>query len=229
MKGYTVNDQEFRTQQELITYVRTILGRYRDGVTLDLFDSAFVLDLLRRHPEAAQKMGCGISAIYVDRSPMYKTRGFYLLREDGSRTDISYLECIRETAHDKKVRCALRGAIEPQVLAVKQAAFAAAPAGWVICPDTGEYLVFTSAHVDHRAPLTFERLVELFLGREGLGFDDIEVIPSSDLTFQDELVDAALCARWAAFHCEHAQLEIVSAIANLSLRNRGAIPPGGAR
>lgn len=226
MKGYTVNDQHFRTQQELIVYVRSILGRYRVGQALDLFDYPFMLDLLRRHPDAEQKIGCGASEIYVGETPAYHTRCFFLIREDGSETDFSYLECIRATPHANKVRLALRYAVDPQILAYKQAAFATTDV--VICPDTGERLVFATAHADHRAPLTFERLVELFLAAEGLVFDDIEVIPSTDLTYRDELADPALVARWVAFHQSHAQLEIVSATANLSLRNRGTDEPGTA-
>lgn len=219
MKGYSVNGQDFRTQQELTTYVRAILNRYPLGQSVDLFDYPFMLDLLRRHPDAEQKIGSGASAIYVGETPPYRTRCFFLIREDGSETDFSYLECIRATPHANKVRLALRAAIEPQILAYKQVAFAAA--GWVNCPDTGARLVLATAHVDHRAPLTFERLIEMFLAHEGLDFDAIEVIPSADLTYHDELVDPALRARWVQFHQEHARLEIVSATANLSLRTRG--------
>jgi hypothetical protein len=229
VKGYTVSGQHFRTQQELVAYVRGILNRYHVGQPLDLFDYPFMLDLLQRHPDAAQKIGCGASAIYVAETPPYRTRCFFLIREDGSETDFSYLECIRATPYATQVRLALRAAIDPQILACKEAAFATAE--WVSCPDTGERLVMATAHVDHRAPLTFERLVEQFLAREGLDFDDIAVIPSADLTYHDELSDPALRSRWVQYHQEHAQLEIVSLTANLSLRNRGngapTLPPGG--
>lgn len=220
MKGYTVAGQAFRTQQELVAYMRGILNRYHLGEQLDLFDYPFVLDLLQHHPDAVQKIGCGASAIYVAETPAYRTRCFYLIRQDSSETDFSYLECIRATAHDQKVRFALRYAIDAQILAYKLATFAASPL--ITCPDTGEQLTFTSAHVDHCAPLTFERLVADFLAAEGLTFDAIEVIPSADLTYRDELADAGLRQRWAAYHQAHAELQITSAIANLSLRTREA-------
>jgi len=220
LRGYTVAGQDFRTQQDLLAYVRAILNRYHLGQVLDLFDYPFVIDLLQQHPDAAQKIGCGASHIYVAETPAYHTRCFHLVRQDGSETDFSYLECIRATAHDKKVRQALRYAIAAQIFAYKRAAFDASPI--IICPDTGERLAFMTAHVDHRAPLTFERLVADFLAAEGLTFEAIDLIPQADLAYRDELADAQLCERWLAYHLAHAELEIISPTANLSLRTRNS-------
>ena len=223
MKQYMIGGQTFRTQKDLVAHVQTILSRYRDGETLDMFDTAFMTDLLRSHPEASQKFGCGLAVVFVAENPMYpgkRNRGFWLRRIDGSTTDFSYRECINATSHDKKVLRAMRAAVEPDTLAFKQAAFDNAPSGLLRCPDTDELLTFTTAHVDHKAPKTFDVLAREFLKQEGLDFSDIAIVESKDNEYQDYLVSNELKRRWVTFHNSHAELEIVSKTSNLSLRKR---------
>lgn len=224
-KSYLVGGVEFRTQQAVVEHVRSILRRYSSGAdTLNLADTAFMLDLLQRHPEAETKIGCGVASMYVADNPIYpgeRSRGFHLRRYDGTETDFSFWECIRATPHDKKVVSAMRVAVEPDTLAFKQAAFDAAPEGVLECPDTGALLRFGTAHVDHKAPKTFDFLVKQFFKVEGLRLADIAVRRSGDNEYQDLLAEADLCERWVAFHNQHADLEIVSPLANLSHRKRG--------
>lgn len=223
-KTYLVNGIEFRTQQALVEFVRSILRKYpKKDNTLNTADTAFMMGLLQRHPESDTKIGCGVASMYVADNPIYpgeRNRCFYLRRHDGTETDFSFWECIRSTPHDKKVVRAMRSAVEIDTFTFKQAAFDAAPDGVLECPDTGERLSFATAHVDHKAPQTFDNLVKQFLETEGLRFTDIAVRETKDNEYQDLLTDEGIHNRWVAYHNQNATLEIVSQTANLSHRKR---------
>ena len=218
---YTISGQAFATKKDLVEYVRNILRRYGNGTPLDMFDFSFMADLLRMHPEADEKIGAGVVLFFVADNPVYpgeRNRGFHLVRTDGSETDFSFWACIGPIAHRKKVLRALRSAVEADTMSFKVKAFDASLSGWLLCPDTYELLRPATAHVDHRAPKTFDALVQMFLAHEGLGFDDILVTPTEDNTYQNYLVDADLRQRWISYHRDNAELEIVSSRANLSVR-----------
>ena len=225
-KQYVVNGETFKTQGALVDRVREIIKRYKPGVSVDAFDTAFLQSLLTMHPEAEQKIGVGVVGFSVEDNPMYpgpKARGLRLHRVDGSSTDFSFWECVRPTPHIKKVQKAFRAAIEPDTMAFKQRYFDALPWGVGECPDTGEPISFTHSHVDHKAPNTFENLFASFIEREHLDTNSIQVYGAGiDDTYQDRLVDPELERRWREFHGANATLEVVSATANLSLRRRAA-------
>lgn len=226
-KQYTVNGETFKTQAALADRVRSIIKRYKPDATVDIFDTPFLQSLIAMHPEAEQKIGCGVAAFSVEDNPMYpgpRARGLRLHRIDGTSTDFSFWECIRPTPHAKKVQRAFRAAIEPDTLEFKRRFFDGLPDGVGVCPDTGEPVTFSACHVDHKAPNTFDALMLRFIEAEGLDANHIQVFGAGiDNTYQDRLVDLALEQRWRDFHNTYAVLEVVSATANLSLRRR-AIP-----
>ena len=193
---------------------------------VDLFDTAFLRSLLDMHPEADQKIGCGVSAFSVEDNPLYpgpRARGLRLHRIDGTSTDFSFWECIRPTPHIKKVYRAFRAAVEPDTMAFKQRYFDALPWGVGVCPDTGEPISYTHCHVDHKAPNTFDVLAARFIDGEKLDVNEIQVYGAGiDDTYQDRLVDLELEQRWRDFHASNAVLEVVSVTSNLSLRKRAA-------
>lgn len=72
----------FGTRKEIITYIQSILYEKELGFVLDKEDFGFVLDLLRHHPEAKEKIGCGIKSIKTGKAKN-NTTCFYLQRNDG--------------------------------------------------------------------------------------------------------------------------------------------------
>lgn len=219
-----VNCEMFRTKKALQERVRKILWSYRDGDVVDMFDTPFLLSLFLRHPNAEQKFGCGISHIMVRRNPVYtQTRSFWIVRLDGSETDISYLECLTETPHTKRFERACRVAIEPSVMKFKQLAFALS-GGFIVCPLTGELLTLAGSHADHVAPKTFKALLADFVkthnvdiaaaGVNGRGVDGI---------VQDTLDSAELERQWITYHDANAELRIISRTANLSHAKKATV------
>ncbi len=221
-KQFVVNGETFKTQQALVERIRRIIDGYAPGVCVDMFDHAFLESLLAMHPEAEQKVGAGVKAFSVEDNPLYpgpRSRGLRLHRVDLSSTDFSFWECIRPTPHSKKVQRAFRAAVEPDTIAFKQSYFDALPGRVGMCPDTGEPITFTTCHVDHRAPDTFDVLLGRFMESERLFASDVQVSGSGiDDTYQDRLIDLELERRWRDYHNAHATLEVVSVRANLSVR-----------
>lgn len=216
-QAIVVNGEIFKTKVQLEERVRGIAASYPDRQLLNPLDFAFMLDMLGNHPQACVKVGCGISAFYVQRNPIYPSnRNFMLVRGDGSETDFSWRECLRPTPHWKKVQRACRVLVEPYTMEFKQAFFEE-QCGEALCPLTGQVIRFVGSHVDHVAPKTFERLFNDFLVQHGL---DVEQIPLrnelADNKYVDQLDDYDLAESWIDFHNQHAELRVISALANLS-------------
>lgn len=221
-KEFIVNCERFATKKALQDRVRSILWSYRDGDVVDMFDTPFLLALFLRHPNAEQKIGCGVAQIEVRRNPVYtNTQGFWIVRLDGSATDISYLECLTETPHHKRFERACRVAVEPSIIKFKQQAFDAA-GGKLQCPFTGEWLTFAGAHADHVAPKTFQALLAEFVELYRIDVAKVTVNGRGvDGVVQDTLDNTELERVWIQYHDTNATLRIVSRTGNLSHAKRG--------
>jgi hypothetical protein len=57
-------------------------------------DFAFIVHIVRHHPEAAEKIGDGIRRIFVREAPYRKTLTFWIERVDGSEVEVSYMKCL---------------------------------------------------------------------------------------------------------------------------------------
>lgn len=214
-KPITLAGETFSTQDAVRKRIQAILASYQPGSTVNLFDAALLVDLVQRHPHAEQKIGCGVAGFRVEKNPEYPSATcFILVRTDGSTTDFSYRECLRQTPHGQKVTSAFRAAIESDIFKFKQERFDAA-GGELHCPITGEALGFVGAHVDHAPPDTFANLLADFLAGEGVDLASLAVKPSADNTYSDRLCDVALENRWIEFHRFNAVLRVVSRTANL--------------
>jgi hypothetical protein len=96
---YNIGGLTFRTQAEIIAHCRSIIGQ-GDGRVPDEH-AAFLFGLLDRHPGAAEKIGVGVDHFEIARGAKQvgagwiATRGFYVVRVDGSRDDFSFMKCVR--------------------------------------------------------------------------------------------------------------------------------------
>lgn len=210
---YTINGQHFESQRALQQHVSAFLRDHRPPYRLTADEAAFMLDLLERHPSAETKIGIGVAAIWILGNGKFGN-GFYVERIDGTREDFSYKQCLRPFTHASKCKFAFRRAIDEQVLAVKMQVFRRGDEVFT-CPITGEPMTWETAHVDHIPPRTFARLLETYMDRQGLTFDDIDLDEAPGGI--GKALPHALAADWAAWHQAVAQLRVISADANVRL------------
>src|SRR5262249_1080977 len=141
-----------------------------------------------------------------------------LHRLDGSMAIVSWNDCLRPRTPRSHLLQAMRAAVEDQVRASRQLAFANGQL--CSCPYTRVALAFETAHVDHAAPGEFSLLVKVWLAHHGLTLQDILVAPAVPPQTGTHMIDVHQRASWQRFHHRHARLQVISAEANLRLRRQ---------
>ena len=71
-----------------------LLQKYDVGDKVSADDAVVLKAALERHPEAAEKIGCGIASFSV-RTADFGTKCFWVNRTDGTTEKFSYASCIR--------------------------------------------------------------------------------------------------------------------------------------
>jgi hypothetical protein len=206
-----IGDRRFPSKKAAADAIRGILRSYAPRERVAEHHAAVLADLLDLHPEAEQKIGCGVAFFTVERN--LGSCGFWLTRTDGTKTDWSFLACLTPPSKESEARAAFRTAIRSQIEAFRRGV--ATP---FRCPITGDTVTAASLHVDHERP--FEELLNVFLTESGTRLADVAVLPTVDGSTDTELADYDLRRRWEAFHEQHARLRAVSARANLSTLRR---------
>jgi hypothetical protein len=215
-KQVRIGDVVFGSKSKAEEAIRKILYAYPVGATVKFEDAQFLADLLDLHPERDAKVGVGARSFQIEQNG--PTRGFWLTRTDGSRTDFSFKSCLTPPTAESDARAGFRSEVRDQIAEFRALQFAGGRE--VRCPITGESVNSGTSHVDHVPP--FEDLVRLFLSRAGLSLSAVGVEPTRDGETETRLADRGLGEAWAAFHRQHAGLRIVSVQANLSLLRRRA-------
>ena len=97
--------QQFPTKGNVLDVPKDpLLYRFHEinlvyGQTIKEQDSEFLSDGLKRHPQASEKIGCGVRRFYRDRAPKFGTPCFWIERNDGSTEKFSFQNCV--TGRDK--------------------------------------------------------------------------------------------------------------------------------
>ncbi len=218
-QSYIVAGETFKTKTDLQKRIKTILYQYQDREYLSQIDFVFMMEILEQHPDYELKSRSGVKAIYVKQNPVYKnTRNFWIVRLDNSETDFSYLECLKETSHEKKFLNACRVAIEPYTQEYKRKFFDNLNGKIYTCPYTHEALNFIGSHVDHKSPKTFKQLVKGFVSQHKVDVSQVRIVGSAkDNVFQDTFDDKEFEKLWVDYHNSHAEFQVISKKANLSL------------
>lgn len=215
----TVAGEIFETKEALRRRCRSILYAYKPGQKLSTPDLAFMRDLIDRHENADDKIGCGIVAMFVMPDAFGK-QCFGLLRSDGSKTDFSFNSCLRKKPADADFRAACRTAIVYQIQRFRDRVFTAGTP--VYCEFTHELITPSNCHVDHIPPLTFKALLDRFVAENRIAVTVVEILGNEDGSTQKRLADPILLKQWQLFHEQWATLRVVSSRANLSHIKRGS-------
>jgi hypothetical protein len=219
MAIFFIGDRVYQKKGDALGATREVRERVAaslaQGGVVDLEDDDFLRDLVALHPDAENKVGCGIARFEV-RQNLGNTDGFWIIRTDGSETDFSFMKCLYGASHEADVRSAMRYAIMEQMQAARDREFGSALS--LVCPVTSAKITRETAHIDHESP-TFVEIADEFAEQQG-GYERIETA-STDGAIGRRLVSDDLLAEWKAFHAGRARLRAVSKAANLSILRRG--------
>ena len=176
-------------------------------------------------PRRQFKIGSGINHFFVKEHRDYGSlcRGVYIHHTDGSTVDISYKEpsnalvqlhktgTLQRNPTDtfRDFKSALRLAVEPQCLAVKQRVFN--NTDQLICPVTGQPFTFSEADTDHIYPVTFDAIAWHWSLMWDIRPHEVDLI---DRGTSFQLADPNLAGSFAGFHLETANLRVISRTAN---------------
>ena len=90
---FTLGEREFKNITDLKNFLKILVNRTKNGDELPAADQQIIFDLLGYHsnPEKRENM----KAVTVDiNENFHGTRCFYVVKEDGSRTDFSFHKCL---------------------------------------------------------------------------------------------------------------------------------------
>jgi hypothetical protein len=206
--------KEFATKKDALIHYKTILNSYKFGEFLNDNDFKDILNLLEIHPNKEEKTGVGIERVRIAKLN-YNTKGFELVRFDGSTELFSYTKRINAPKTNfTKFREACRTAIQEDLRNVKLAYFEKySKKGRVRCQETGELERYESLTVDHRQPNTFSVIVDRFVELNNL---NLESVKYRDIDGgANELADNELTEKFRQYHKEKANLRIVKKNLNL--------------
>jgi Protein of unknown function (DUF3223) len=215
-----LNGIEFKFQKDAIEHFKKMLERYRNGQTIAGDDHDTLLALLERHPEAAKKIGYGVKRLYKDRTDM-PTSCFWIERIDGSKTDFSYRTAISAKGKSlyQEFLEACRAAVQDDLRLTKEKFFEKESDrdGKVECDITGDKVAIYESHLDHKKPLTFQVLVDTFIGANNIEIKPEMLMLGQDAQFQTTIIDLELKDKFRRYHHKMAQLRVIKVERNLSL------------
>jgi len=118
-KFVRIQGQTFSTKKSLKEKCKEILNSYKDGARLNLFDKEFMIDFFTQLAKSNKLKGLKIVEVYVRKSKKFPNLQFWIKREDGTETDISYLNCISPRKKIDEILDACRRAVESIIMEYK--------------------------------------------------------------------------------------------------------------
>jgi hypothetical protein len=166
--------------------------------------------LIPRHGSASVKIGPGIANVAFGMNTRFAFRTakrvpccMYVLRIDGTISDVSWRECLSPSKTRYKVMNALRNAIRPQIAEIKFDI-----AGKESCMLCGENVAGREYDLDH-FPWTFVELAETWSQSIGVKVESIATHGEDDLQVGDTLTCPVQLQSWQDYHREHAALRVL--------------------
>ena len=221
----TLAGQLFNSPTALSNHVKQLLWSQPLCTPFTAQDDALLREWVTYHADAALKTGTGVQHFYVDQHRDYgaASRAIYIQRTDGTVVDISYKEPSRALVQLHKTgtlqrpqrdkitdfKNALRIAVDPQCLAVKQRVFSSVET--LICPVTGQPFTFAEADTDHIYPMTFDALAWHWSLIWNVNPQDVELL---DCGTYFRIADPNLAGSFAGYHLQTANLRVISRQAN---------------
>ncbi|XP_022933555.1 protein EMBRYO DEFECTIVE 514-like [Cucurbita moschata] len=91
----SLGPKSFGSSVELFDYFYNFLHYWPANLNVNQYELMVLLDLIKKgHVEPDKKIGCGVRACQIRYHPMWKSKCFFLIREDGSADDFSFRKCV---------------------------------------------------------------------------------------------------------------------------------------
>lgn len=198
------------TQKAIVDRCKSILAKTPvDGFVKDTEDYNFLLESFALCPYFDMKtQGQSLKAIQKRRTGSYGTCCFYLIREDGSCTDISYTKMFRKDILTDDVLAALRTAIDPIISEFRQT--------FEPFDYEGKHIEkVEDANVDHY-DLKFKELASIWIEQKG-GVSELrnKVNATDDGSTVTCFTDETLNAEFREFHNAHTHLRFLPKEVNM--------------
>jgi hypothetical protein len=228
-KPVVLSTREFTKQGDADRYFSTMLRSYQIGQRISLEDTADLIALLDRHPEAIEKIGKGVAYFDIMRSDQ-GTPCFRINRVDNTGTDFSLYWAIRARPPSRKqeVMAALRRVIADDInqARARMAASSRLADGRVLCAATQTAIDLVDAHVDHVPPITFELIVVEFLALHGATFDAVPITIGTDNQTAPDITDATFASAFRTYHLGRAELALIHRTVNLAQSSKYRLRSG---
>jgi Protein of unknown function (DUF3223) len=90
-----IETRVFPRAGDAMAFFRSMLHRYSLGDHVSDADGMELRALLALHDERVEKIGCGIDHFEVNLPPDQPGRCFWIVRNDGTKVDFSFVHCLR--------------------------------------------------------------------------------------------------------------------------------------
>lgn len=138
----TIHGQTFSTKKSLKERCKKILNSYKSGDRLNQFDKEFMISFFMQLAKRNKLKGQNIVEIYVRKSAHFRNLQFWIKREDGTETDISYPSCIDPRKPIDEIKDACRRAVESIITEYKfkhvYPTISDLSGQYIQCPDDAE-------------------------------------------------------------------------------------------
>lgn len=171
------NGKQWPTRGDAIDHFRDVRDRHPIGAPIsDPSDHDDLLSLLERYDLAITdgpgKIGSGVGHFEtrVNITNGGRTVGFWVVRQDGSETDFSFIRAVNAAPKREieQLADACRGAVYSEVLSAKNLYFAihADAEGYVTCPITGDQVTLHDCGLEY-VGLRFGHIVSNYAEAQG--------------------------------------------------------------
>ncbi|CAK8563174.1 unnamed protein product [Lathyrus sativus] len=90
-----LGNKSFGSSLELFDYFYSFLHAWGLNLDVNKYEHTMLLELLRKgHPEPDEKIAGEICAFQVRKHPTWKSKCFFLIRDDESADDFSFRKCV---------------------------------------------------------------------------------------------------------------------------------------
>ncbi|KAH0762783.1 hypothetical protein KY290_018856 [Solanum tuberosum] len=91
----SVGSKSFVSSVEMFDYFHKLLHSWSVNLNLNKYEHMVLLDLLKKgHSEPERKIGTGVRAFQIRFHPHFKSRCFFVVREDDTVDDFSFRKCV---------------------------------------------------------------------------------------------------------------------------------------